>query len=151
MNFLAIARVRTTASAYRRFGGGYIYFINTLSRKPPKSICGLVAMTSASHAEGRQFDPGQMYAKLLFIRPRRQKTSAGLSVVSFRRELARFVRFLATPSCGNYTPMRVFLSSPSKSFPLSGTIRAQLFAEPSVTYRLHLHPLSVVMFFARCT
>ena len=23
-------------------------------------ICGLVAMTSASHAEGRQFDPGQM-------------------------------------------------------------------------------------------
>ena len=25
--------------------------------------CGLVAMTSASHAEGRQFDPGQVYAK----------------------------------------------------------------------------------------
>ena len=24
-------------------------------------ICGLVAMTSASHAEGRQFDPGQVY------------------------------------------------------------------------------------------
>ena len=23
--------------------------------------CGLVAMTSASHAEGRQFDPGQVY------------------------------------------------------------------------------------------
>ena len=26
-----------------------------------KSSCGLVAMTSASHAEGRQFDPGQVY------------------------------------------------------------------------------------------
>ena len=25
------------------------------------STCGLVAMTSAPHAEGRQFDPGQMY------------------------------------------------------------------------------------------
>ena len=24
--------------------------------------CGLVAMTSAQHAEGRQFDPGQVYA-----------------------------------------------------------------------------------------
>ena len=27
----------------------------------PQSTCGLVAMTSASHAEGRQFDPGQVY------------------------------------------------------------------------------------------
>ena len=26
------------------------------------STCGLVAMTSASHAEGRQLDPGQVYA-----------------------------------------------------------------------------------------
>ena len=26
------------------------------------STCGLVAMTSAQHAEGRQFDPGQVYA-----------------------------------------------------------------------------------------
>ena len=26
-----------------------------------QSSCGLVAMTSASHAEGRQFDPGQVY------------------------------------------------------------------------------------------
>ena len=26
--------------------------------------CGLVAMTSASHAEGRQFDPGQVYLSL---------------------------------------------------------------------------------------
>ena len=25
------------------------------------STCGLVAMTSTSHAEGRQFDPGQVY------------------------------------------------------------------------------------------
>ena len=27
----------------------------------PQSSCGLVAMTSASHAEGHQFDPGQLY------------------------------------------------------------------------------------------
>ena len=27
-----------------------------------RSTCGLVAMTSAQHAEGRQFDPGQVYA-----------------------------------------------------------------------------------------
>ena len=26
------------------------------------STCGLVAMTSASHAEGRQFNPGQVYS-----------------------------------------------------------------------------------------
>ena len=25
--------------------------------------CGLVAMTSAPHAEGRQFDPGQVYSR----------------------------------------------------------------------------------------
>ena len=34
-----------------------------------RSTCGLVAMTSASHAEGRQFDPGQVYfgaSSLLF-------------------------------------------------------------------------------------
>ena len=31
--------------------------------------CGLVAMTSASHAEGRQFDPGQVYSwYLLFVK-----------------------------------------------------------------------------------
>ena len=28
------------------------------------STCGLVAMTAASHAEGRQFDPGQVYLRL---------------------------------------------------------------------------------------
>ena len=27
-----------------------------------QSTCGLVAMTSVQHAEGRQFDPGQVYA-----------------------------------------------------------------------------------------
>ena len=30
--------------------------------KTINSTCGLVAMTSASHAEGRQFDPGQVYS-----------------------------------------------------------------------------------------
>ena len=35
----------------------------TLAPRPPpglRSTCGLVAMTSASHAEGRQFDPGRV-------------------------------------------------------------------------------------------
>ena len=32
-----------------------------------QSTCGLVAMTSASHAEGRQFDPGQVYLSLLSV------------------------------------------------------------------------------------
>ena len=35
------------------------------------STCGLVAMTSASHAEGRQFDPGQVYFFLRGARPRK--------------------------------------------------------------------------------
>ena len=38
--------------------------------------CGLVAMTSASHAEGRQFDPGQVYTYLSNVaveRPHRQR------------------------------------------------------------------------------
>ena len=30
--------------------------------------CGLVAMTSASHAEGRQFDPGQVYFEVVHFR-----------------------------------------------------------------------------------
>ena len=29
------------------------------------STCGLVAMTSASHAEGRQLDPGQVYVEVI--------------------------------------------------------------------------------------
>ena len=33
------------------------------------STCGLVAMTSASHAEGRQFDPGQVYLSPLLTLP----------------------------------------------------------------------------------
>ena len=32
-----------------------------LGQRAMRSTCGLVAMTSASHAEGRQFDPGQVY------------------------------------------------------------------------------------------
>ena len=40
------------------------------------STCGLVAMTSASHAEGCQFDPGQVYwtcQSLLSLRSLPQK------------------------------------------------------------------------------
>ena len=43
----------------------------TLAPRPPPglpSTCGLVAMTSASHAEGRQFDPGQVYFTLGRVR-----------------------------------------------------------------------------------
>ena len=32
-----------------------------LAKRQNRSTCGLVAMTSAPHAEGRQFDPGQVY------------------------------------------------------------------------------------------
>ena len=35
-----------------------------------QGTCGLVAMTSASHAEGRQFDPGQVYIMSLVQAPR---------------------------------------------------------------------------------
>ena len=38
------------------FGGLVVYTLVVLT-----STCGLVAMTSASHAEGRQFDPGHVY------------------------------------------------------------------------------------------
>ena len=40
-----------------------------IQREHPKrtSIRGLVAMTSASHAEGRQFDPGQVYLNIKFV------------------------------------------------------------------------------------
>ena len=34
-----------------------------------QGTCGLVAMTSASHAEGRQFDPGQVYASVPGTKP----------------------------------------------------------------------------------
>ena len=34
----------------------------------PMCTCGLVAMTSASHAEGRQFDPGQVYLHMRWQR-----------------------------------------------------------------------------------
>ena len=44
------------------------------------STCGLVAMTSASHAEGRQFDPGQVYCS----DPRRLRFLL-LDVAAFRR------------------------------------------------------------------
>ena len=36
-------------------------WFSALLRSLFTSTCGLVAMTSASHAEGRQFDPGQVY------------------------------------------------------------------------------------------
>ena len=36
-----------------------------------RSTCGLVAMTSASHAEGRQFDPGQVYGVSILWKKRK--------------------------------------------------------------------------------
>ena len=44
--------------------GDVATFEDTLGIAYPQSSCGLVAMTSASHAEGRQFDPGQLYCSL---------------------------------------------------------------------------------------
>ena len=45
------------------FGGLVVYTLVVLT-----STCGLVAMTSASHAEGRQFDPGLVYLRLCLPR-----------------------------------------------------------------------------------
>ena len=41
------------------------------------STCGLVSMTTASHAEGRQFDPGQVY-ELSYV-TRRAQSTAGIA------------------------------------------------------------------------
>ena len=41
--------------------GDVVAFEDVLEIAHSQSSSGLVAMTSASHAEGRQFDPGQLY------------------------------------------------------------------------------------------
>ena len=50
--------------------GGGVVLVSELCLRVCVRIgtCGLVAMTSASHAEGRQFDPGQVYILLLMPR-----------------------------------------------------------------------------------
>ena len=40
-----------------------VNFYNAPGKQCSQSTCGLVAMTSASHDEGRQFDPGQVYVE----------------------------------------------------------------------------------------
>ena len=53
-----LARGRASGAAQRQVWASTEHpFANLTCR----STCGLVAMTSASHAEGRQFDPGQVY------------------------------------------------------------------------------------------
>ena len=42
----------------------YILTFMCIALSRNSGTCGLVAMTSASHAEGRQFDPGQVYLNL---------------------------------------------------------------------------------------
>ena len=68
-----------------------------MRRSCSTGTCGLVAMTSASHAEGRQFDPGQVYFPLgrglyWFPPPR----STALRAVA-RRERSRLA--CIPPSC----------------------------------------------------
>ena len=54
-----------------------------------QSTCGLVAMTSALHAEGRQLEPGQVYAfnqKLAttsFLEKMNLETDANISVAQY--------------------------------------------------------------------
>ena len=38
-----------------------------MSQQCIQSTCGLAAMTSTPHAEGRQFDPGQVYVNLYVL------------------------------------------------------------------------------------
>ena len=53
-----------------------------------QSTCGLVAMTSASHAEGRQFDPGsEREARMLLTCNRgRERTFMGIEQGPIRRK-----------------------------------------------------------------
>ena len=44
--------------------GDLVAFEDILENAYSQSSCGLVAMTPASHAEGCQFDPGQLYCSL---------------------------------------------------------------------------------------
>ena len=43
------------------------YYLTTKAGIYIISTCGLVAMTSASHAEGRQLNPGQVYSLMASI------------------------------------------------------------------------------------
>ena len=56
---IRVARGRGAPALYAILLGGAFW------KQPCRSTCGLVAMTSASHAEGRQFDPGQVYLRTL--------------------------------------------------------------------------------------
>ena len=51
-----------------------------------RSTCGLVAMTSASHAEGRQFDPGQVYSMKQILRYD-TRCSFALEIIRHRTQL----------------------------------------------------------------
>ena len=53
---LCVRRLASVCALQTTFGNGF------------HGTCGLVAMTSASHAEGRQFDPGQVYFTLGRVR-----------------------------------------------------------------------------------
>ena len=52
-------------------------FVKLHSKIDSQSTCGLVAMTSAAHAEGRQFDPGQVYLRCLSRKRSRQQRERG--------------------------------------------------------------------------
>ena len=55
-----VLRARECLSLCCRCSAGLRMFLINVKWPCRRSTCGLVAMTSASHAEGRQFDPGQV-------------------------------------------------------------------------------------------
>ena len=73
---------------------------DTASLQDKHSTCGLVAMTSASHAEGRQFDPGQVY----LLRSSAAKSFTGRRTACFLvcaglMSLVKSIMSLADPYC----------------------------------------------------
>ena len=60
-----------------------------------RSTCGLVAMTSASHAEGRQLDPGQVYT--MWAPSVRRAAQRAVAVVTHMRADANARRFSVPP------------------------------------------------------
>ena len=81
-----------------------------------RSTCGLVAMTSASHAEGRQFDPGQVYDLSCFWQGPRVPT-AGQIKCTYRHQRACFHAAVTMQEAGKFIalPITILCASPRSS------------------------------------
>ena len=75
------------------------------------STCGLVAMTSASHAEIRQFDPGQVY-----------------SMTVGTQRVAQSIRWVFSPCCHQASELKRYIGNPAAQAygSLSSVVRAMV-------------------------